>query len=67
MTWDLVRAEQALSPLASPPAVFQRRFWGTCQGFWGTSDYTVRPDPEETLAQLRGLSAISERQINARN
>jgi len=26
------------------------------------ADYTVRPDPEETLAQLRGLSANSERQ-----
>jgi len=26
------------------------------------ADYTVRPDPEETLAQLRGLSASSERQ-----
>ena len=25
------------------------------------TDYTVRPDPEETLAQLRGLSANSER------
>src|SRR5262245_61800367 len=25
------------------------------------ADYTVRPDPEETLAQLRGLSANSER------
>ena len=25
------------------------------------ADYTVRPDPEETLAQLRGLSAHSER------
>src|SRR5262249_42886957 len=24
------------------------------------ADYTVRPDPEETLAQLRGLSANSE-------
>ena len=26
------------------------------------ADYTVRPDPEETLAQLRALSANSERQ-----
>jgi len=26
------------------------------------ADYTVRPEPEETLAQLRGLSANSERQ-----
>ena len=26
------------------------------------ADYTVRPDPEETLAQLRWLSANSERQ-----
>src|SRR5262245_32431534 len=25
------------------------------------ADYTLRPDPEETLAQLRGLSANSER------
>src|SRR5215510_6048126 len=28
-----------------------------------TADYTVRPDPEKTLAQLRGLSANSERRI----
>jgi peroxiredoxin len=26
------------------------------------ADYTVRPDPEETLAQLRGLSANSARE-----
>ena len=29
------------------------------------ADYTVRPDPEETLAQLRGLSANSERQTDS--
>jgi len=28
------------------------------------ADYTVRPDPEETLAQLRGLLANSERQTH---
>ena len=27
-----------------------------------SADHTVRPDPEETLAQLRALSANSERQ-----
>src|SRR5215469_2223583 len=29
------------------------------------ADYTVRSDPEETLAQLRGLSANSERQTDS--
>src|SRR5262245_11116316 len=35
---------------------------GKIRGADANADYTVRPDPEETLAQLRGLSANSERQ-----
>src|SRR5262250_439165 len=34
---------------------------GQIHGADVNADYTVRPDPEETLAQLRGLSANSER------
>ncbi len=35
---------------------------GQIRGADVNADYTVRPDPEETLAQLRGLSPNAERQ-----
>src|SRR5215469_17981155 len=35
---------------------------GQIHGADVNADYTVRPDPEETLAQLRGLSPNSERE-----